>query len=70
MLTGHFLSYKTVNKGMHYFAEYFHGALLEIYYFQHYFLSPRLLRKSIDWFLYDNGLRHERVNQPMKFIKS
>ena len=70
MLTGHFLSYKTVNKGMHYFAEYFHVALLEIYYFQHYFLSPRLLRKSIDWFLYDNGLRHERDNQPMKFIKS
>ena len=21
-----------------------------------------LLRKSVDWFLYDNGLRHERVN--------
>ena len=21
-----------------------------------------LLRKSMDWFLYDNGLRHERVN--------
>ena len=20
-----------------------------------------LLRKSMDWFLYDNGLRHERV---------
>ena len=20
-----------------------------------------MLRKSIDWFLYDNGLRHERV---------
>ena len=31
MLTGQFLSYKTVNKGMYYFAEYFHGALLEIY---------------------------------------
>ena len=24
--------------------------------------SIDLLRKSIDWFLYDNGLRHERVN--------
>ena len=22
-----------------------------------------LLRKSMDWFLYDNGLRHERVNR-------
>ena len=22
---------------------------------------PDLLRKSMDWFLYDNGLRHERV---------
>ena len=24
--------------------------------------SIDLLRKSMDWFLYDNGLRHERVN--------
>ena len=24
--------------------------------------SIHLLCKSIDWFLYDNGLRHERVN--------
>ena len=25
--------------------------------------SPLILfRKSVDWFLYDNGLRHERVN--------
>ena len=24
--------------------------------------STDLLRKSADWFLYDNGLRHERVN--------
>ena len=23
--------------------------------------SIHLLRKSMDWFLYDNGLRHERV---------
>ena len=23
--------------------------------------SIDLLRKSMDWFLYDNGLRHERV---------
>ena len=23
---------------------------------------PILLRKSMDWFLYDNGLHHERVN--------
>ena len=23
--------------------------------------STDLLRKSMDWFLYDNGLRHERV---------
>ena len=22
-----------------------------------------MLRKSMDWFLYDNGLRHERVNK-------
>ena len=22
--------------------------------------------KSIDWFLYDNGLRHERVKKPMQ----
>ena len=26
----------------------------------HAFLNK--LRKSMDWFLYDNGLRHERVN--------
>ena len=25
-----------------------------------------LLRKSVDWFLYDNGLRHERVNSSQK----
>ena len=25
--------------------------------------SIDLLRKSMDWFLYDIGLRHERVNQ-------
>ena len=25
--------------------------------------SIDLLRKSVDWFLYDNGLRHERVKQ-------
>ena len=24
--------------------------------------SIDLLRKSTDWFLYDNGLRHERIN--------
>ena len=24
--------------------------------------SIDLMRKSMDWFLYDNGLRHERVN--------
>ena len=24
--------------------------------------SDLLLRKSMDWFLYDNGLRYERVN--------
>ena len=24
---------------------------------------PNLLRKSMDWFLYDNGLRRERVKQ-------
>ena len=23
--------------------------------------------KSMDWFLYDNGLRHERVNSKYKF---
>ena len=26
-----------------------------------------LLRKSMDWFLYDNGLRHERVKRAEKF---
>ena len=25
--------------------------------------SIDLLRKSMDWFLYDNGLRHEKVNE-------
>ena len=24
--------------------------------------STDLLCKSVDWFLYDNGLRHERIN--------
>ena len=24
-------------------------------------MKDDLLRKSMDWFLYDNGLRHERV---------
>ena len=28
--------------------------------------SIYLLRKSMDWFLYDNGLRHERVKQNQK----
>ena len=27
--------------------------------------SIYLLRKSMDWFLYDNGLRHERVKYNM-----
>ena len=27
--------------------------------------SSDLLCKSMDWFLYDNGLRHERVKQPL-----
>ena len=28
-----------------------------------------LLRKSMDWFLYDNGLRHERGKQVIKELK-
>ena len=30
-----------------------------------------MLRKSMDWFLYDNGLRHARVNpaNAAKFLK-
>ena len=28
--------------------------------------SIDLLFKSVDWFLYDNGLRHERVNYILK----
>ena len=28
--------------------------------------SIDLLGKSMDWFLYDNGLRHERVKQVVK----
>ena len=30
--------------------------------------SIDLLNKSIDWFLYDNGLRHERVNSGILII--
>ena len=29
-----------------------------------------LLRKSIDWFLYDNGFRHERVHSNFNLIFS
>ena len=29
--------------------------------------SIDLLRKSMDWFLYDNGLRLKRVNYTLKF---
>ena len=25
------------------------------------------IRKSMEWFLYDNGLRHERVNRMCRF---
>ena len=32
--------------------------------------STDLLRKSMDWFLYDNGLRHERVNKPWEMTYS
>ena len=33
--------------------------------------SIDLLRKSMDWFLYDNGLRHERVKSiEIKYEKS
>ena len=31
--------------------------------------SIELLRKSMDWFLYDNGLRHERVKQAQILFK-
>ena len=30
--------------------------------------SIDLLHKSMDWFLYDNGLRHERVNLFLVFL--
>ena len=30
--------------------------------------SIDLLRKSVDWFLYDNGLRHERVKQNCQIL--
>ena len=30
--------------------------------FNSFMTEARLLRKSMDWFLYDNGLRHERAN--------
>ena len=30
--------------------------------------SIDLLRKSMDWFLYDNGLRHESVKNKLKSI--
>ena len=33
-------------------------------------IGANLQSKSMDWFLYDNGLRHERVkSQPHKMIK-
>ena len=32
--------------------------------------STDLLRKSMEWFLYDNGLRHERVNQTSQFLQT
>ena len=28
-----------------------------------FMIEAVMLCKSIDWFLYDNGLRHERVNE-------
>ena len=30
-------------------------------------MDCKLLRKSMDWFLYDNGFRHERVKRPWNF---
>ena len=30
--------------------------------------SIDMLRKLMDWFLYDNGLRHERVKDLLKVI--
>ena len=32
--------------------------------------SIHLLRKSMDWFLYDNGLRHERVKRCFKNVEA
>ena len=32
--------------------------------------SIDLLRKSMDWFLYDNGLRHERVKLRMRINRT
>ena len=31
--------------------------------------SPALQSKSTDWFLYDNGLRHERVKEVNKKVQ-
>ena len=30
----------------------------------------KMCLKSMDWFLYDNGLRHERVNYFLLLLKS
>ena len=32
--------------------------------------SIDLLGKSVDWFLYENGLRHERLNSELKIKHS
>ena len=32
--------------------------------------SIDLLYKSMDWFVYDNGLRHERVNSIFQVLRS
>ena len=34
------------------------------------FLTPFLLRKSMDWSLYDNGLRHESVKCACKGVRN
>ena len=37
------------------------------YHYRNQFIN--LLRKSMDWFLYDNGLRHERVKLSRSHIR-
>ena len=33
-----------------------------------FYLNPFMTEQSVDWFLYDNGLRHESVKQMLQNI--